>query len=387
MKSKSITLTLGALIFSMFFGAGNVVFPLLIGKVSLEKIPFAMVGLLLTAVGGPLLGLFSATLFHGDSKGFFARAGKIPGLILLGISLALLGPFAVLPRCVIVAYAALSDMLYGMSLTWFSILFGAFVFLASLEKKKVVALLGKILSPILLICLFIIIIRGLMLGGTLPTTSMSSAKAFQTGLFVGYDTMDLIASIFFSSAIWNLVMLELTSKKEPSDSKNILRITLFSGIIGGSFLALVYLGLGYIAALHANTLAGVAPEKYLKTLAYLTMGTSYGKIAGVAVALACLTTVIGLTVTLVELFKKELFPKVFTKNQTLFGCCLLTTIFANLGFSNIMAVIHPVVAICYPAIIALTICNLMHKLVGFHRVKTPVYSIFLVAFLYNCFLA
>ncbi|MBA3238637.1 MAG: branched-chain amino acid transport system II carrier protein [Parachlamydiaceae bacterium] len=111
MKTHYQTFTLSLAIFSMFFGAGNAIFPIILGATSQIQIGWAFIGLFITAIGGPLLGLLGATLFHGRCIEFFNRAGKIPGALLIFVSLALLGPFAVIPRCVTVAYVAFEPIL------------------------------------------------------------------------------------------------------------------------------------------------------------------------------------------------------------------------------------------------------------------------------------
>lgn len=103
----------------MFFGSGNVVFPLLLGQMAGEKIPWALIGLIITAVGAPLLGLLGSVLFEGDCKKFFYRIGIIPGYIVVILLLALLGPIGVMPRCFIVAYGAIVPYFPDLSLWLF----------------------------------------------------------------------------------------------------------------------------------------------------------------------------------------------------------------------------------------------------------------------------
>ena len=108
MKSStfSISWSAGVAIFSMFFGSGNVVFPLLLGAQTGDQVPWALVGLTVTAVGAPLLGLLSSVLFQGDPKAYFYRIGQIPGYFAVLLILGLLGPIGVIPRCFTVAHAA-----------------------------------------------------------------------------------------------------------------------------------------------------------------------------------------------------------------------------------------------------------------------------------------
>jgi len=104
-KIQSNTLSTGLAMFSMFFGAGNVVFPLAMGQYAQDKNFFAILGLLITAVGVPFLGLMSMTLFDGDYRKFFGRIGKIPGFIIALAIMALIGPFGAMPRVIALSYS------------------------------------------------------------------------------------------------------------------------------------------------------------------------------------------------------------------------------------------------------------------------------------------
>lgn len=223
MKSalKVITWTTGIAIFSMFFGAGNVIFPILLGQQAGDQLVFSLSGLLITAIGGPLLGLFAAVLFEGDSKHFYCRIGEYPGYLLVLLLLFLIGPFAAMPRCITVSYAAMQLYFPDMSLLYFSILSGIIMLLCIVKRDFVLGLLGYILSPVLLISLFMIIFKGLFSqNATLLPSEMSSAEAFLNGLEVGYSTMDLLASIFFSAAVWNLLSESLNIATEQDKKIN-----------------------------------------------------------------------------------------------------------------------------------------------------------------------
>ena len=123
-------------IFSLFFGAGNVVFPLLLGTLSGDQNIYATAGLLITSIGGPLIGLFGSILFEGHFKSFYERAGPLLGYFFIIITTALLGPFAVMPRCVVVAYAAVHPFFPSLSLPFFSLISAALVLFLTLKKIK-----------------------------------------------------------------------------------------------------------------------------------------------------------------------------------------------------------------------------------------------------------
>ncbi|MCH9631082.1 MAG: Branched-chain amino acid transport system 2 carrier protein [Chlamydiia bacterium] len=374
-SSKTTWIT-GIAIFSMFFGAGNVVFPLLLGKMCGDQNSYATIGLLLTAIGGPLLGLFGAMLFQGNFKEFFCRIGTAPGYILMIITSLLLGPFAVMPRCLIVSYAALNSFFPGLSLFSFSILSAAVIFLLVFKKNKLLPILGTTLSPILLICLILIIAISFF-GGSETHVEMTPMRALTSGLLVGYDTMDLIASIFFSVSIWSLLKTKLRSEHHP-DTRYETKVFLIAGSFAGVLLGLVYIGFSHVASLHIPLLQNVSSENLLTTLAFSSLGSIFGILANLAIGLACLTTIMSLAVTFTEILRNDFKLKKINHPTWIFIIVVLTALFSNLGFSTIMKIIHPAVEICYPAIIILTICNILYKTCNFKMVKLPVYATFAI---------
>lgn len=365
-------------IFAMFFGAGNVVFPLLLGKLSGDQNGYATIGLLLTSIGGPLIGLFGSILFKGDFKAFFLRTGALGGFILMIISAALLGPIAVMPRCMIVAYAALKPFLFGLPLWGFSLIATVILLLLLLKRTKILTILGSVLSPILIVLLVAIIIRGIVLPGEQVHVEAPQLKMFSLGLLTGYDTMDLIASIFFSVSIWHLLRARLHDKP-----KKVISLTIISGAIAGVLLGLIYVGLSHVTAKNIPLLAGVENQDLLVALSHHLLGNTFGAIANCAVALACFTTIMGLAVTFAEIFRKDFFVGKLSHTWTIVIIMGITALFSNLGFNTIMGIIHPIVALFYPAIIVLTLCNIANKLWGWRPVKIPVAATFIMTLIFG----
>lgn len=366
---KTIRLA-GIAIFSMFFGAGNVIFPLQVGINSGYQTPWALFGLLVTAIGGPLLGLVGATLYQGRCLDFFCRPGRKIGVIFIAVSLLLLGPFAVIPRCFVVAYSSFHAIFQDIPLPVFSLFFGIIALVCCFREKFVLPILGRIFSPILIISLLLIIFFGIYAGTPLIDSNISPTDAFISGLECGYDTMDLIAAIFFSSSIWGLLSLQLKDKSES----NIAKTTIYSGLLGGGILGLIYVGLAFATAFNAEALSGIAPEQLMSTLSFLALGPYMGIIANLAIVVACFTTIVSLSQTIASLCAKEFFPKRINYRQSLTAIILISVSFSLLGFGMINSMIHPLIVVCYPAIIVLTLCNISHKIYGLSWIKTPVYG-------------
>lgn len=382
LKSPTTWIT-GFAIFSMFFGAGNVVFPLLMGVSAKDQNIYANFGLLCTSIGGPLLGLFSALLFQGNFKEFFCRIGKTPGYLLMIITSLLLGPFAVMPRCMVVAYAALDHFLGGISIFTFSLPAAAIIFFMIFKKNNLISILGYILSPILISCLILIIVTAFIYPGTTSSSELTASAAFSYGLVTGYDTMDLIASIFFSVSIWTLLKTRLRKVDHERKPIEEIKVVIASGCFAGILLGLIYSGFSFASSFHAQALQHTKPEDLLSQLAYLTLGPKLGSIANIAIALACITTIMGLAVTFSEILRKDFKLSKMPHSVLVFVLVFTTALFSNLGFEKIMYFIHPTVELFYPSIIVLTICNIGYKLFNFSIVKIPFYTTLLFTAAYK----
>ena len=114
------SLAIGLAMFSMFFGAGNIVFPLALGQYAGDQNFYGMLGLLLTAAFMPIAGVIAMILFDGNYRAFFGRLGRIPGFILALITISLLGPLGSTPRCIALSYTTLHNAFLDMSPSLFS---------------------------------------------------------------------------------------------------------------------------------------------------------------------------------------------------------------------------------------------------------------------------
>ena len=161
-------LVYGFSIFSMFFGSGNLVFPLQIGVETGNRWLIGFLGLFLTGIILPFLGLFVVKLHKGSYADFFGDAGTLARWLLPLFTLSLLGAFGVVPRCIAVAYGGIEHIFPNTSLQLFSMLFCVLCFVMCLSDRIMITLLGKWLTPILLLCLTILIVVGVVKAPTLP---------------------------------------------------------------------------------------------------------------------------------------------------------------------------------------------------------------------------
>ncbi len=375
MKSK--TFSNGMAMFSMFFGAGNITFPLMIGQTVSGGLMYALLGLILTAVVIPFSGLMGITLFDGNYKKFFERIGKIPGMFVVVALLALIGPFGGIPRCISLTYATLQSYLGGMPLLIFSLLGCGVIFLFCFRKNRIIDLIGYVLTPILLISLGTIMVKGLFFSTYSPSVLTETKNPFLHGLIEGYNTMDLLAAFFFSSLICSRLKNQRGGKEITG--KKALIIPVFKAcVVGASLLSIVYIGFSYVAAHYRGELAGITIDQLLGSIGHIVLGPYAGFVVALSIALTCLTTAIALTVICSEFLQKEVFREKldykFCLVIILFGSCLVST----LEFSGIVRLLLPVLKVLYPALLALSLFNILHKLYDFKPVKVPVYTIFTI---------
>lgn len=364
--------------FSMFFGAGNIVFPLAVGLAAGGYNHYAMIGLTISAVLVPFLGLISMTVFDGKYRHFFARIGTVPGMLLAAAILALVGPFGAIPRCITLAYATLALFVPNTSLIWFSIISCIIIFLCAYRRSRLLDLLGYVLTPLLLVSLIIIVTLGIANAPGIPIPTLSPPEAFQLGLVNGYQTMDLLGAFFFSS----VVMACLHHELDPNQTRpyhQLVILALKASILGAGLLILFYVGFSYVAGYNATSLAGTAPQALLGMLALHTLGPFGGIVACVAAALACLTTAVALSAVFAQFLNQDICRETINYPTSLAITLAISFLVSTLDFHGIAAVLTPILHICYPGLIVLALVNLLYKLTGFAPVKTPVYLAFILS--------
>ena len=342
---------MGLALFAMFFGSGNLIFPLAVGQAAGVDWLYASIGFVCTGVLLPFAGVLAMVLYKGNYHDFFAATlGKHLG-VLFGFALITVWiPLGSGPRCITMAYAAIAASSPWVPPLWlFSLLYSAIIYAVVSRRSGIFDILGKFLTPILLLCLGTIVIDGLMepsspIGPTLPHPG--SSEAFTAGLTEGYNTMDLIASFFFSASTIHL----LRKDKEP---QRILPLLVKSGILGITLLSIVYLGLVAVAAMHGPELASVPKDQALIHLAYRFLGPNLTVVAVAAVSLACVTTSVALMMVYSDYLSETLpFSKPDPRSPLFIGMALSFAMSLT-GLEGITQVTSPMLAVFYPILLVL----------------------------------
>lgn len=381
---KSTIVATGLAMFSMFFGAGNVVFPLALGQMAQDSNLYAILGMLITAVGVPFMGLIAMSLFDGDYKKFFNRIGVVPGFLVALVIMGLIGPFGAIPRCVALSYSTAKSFMPNVSLETFSILACALIFLFTFRKNTILEILGYVLTPVLIGSLAIIIIMGLYMAEAQPIGSLNRFEIFLTGLKDGYQTMDLLGAFFFSSVI--IAGLKETLPPGEATPKSLIFTALKASCIGAFLLGASYIGFSYVASYHSLSLSGVPSDELISKISQEVLGPYASIVASIAVAFACLTTAIALSAVFAEYIHYDITLGKVGYIPSLILTLVIAYFVSTLNFMGIAAFLLPILQICYPALIMLCLCNIAYKLYGFNMVKLPVAITFVATLLAFAFL-
>ncbi|TCP30576.1 LIVCS family branched-chain amino acid:cation transporter [Scopulibacillus darangshiensis] len=361
---------IGLMVFALFFGAGNMIFPPELGKESGTEVWTAIFGFLITGVGLPLLGVIAIAISGSNLRDLSNRVHPIFGMIFTAVCYLVIGPFFAIPRTGAVAHEIgitpfLSDSVNpnGWPLFIFSIIFFGITLWLSLNPTKLVDRIGKILTPILLIVIAIIVIKGIIDPIGTPGAPVNDYKGnpFFTGFLNGYLTMDAIASLIFGIIVINTIkQLGVTNKKV------ITRATIGAGVVAAIGLALVYITLAFLGATSREAVGPTSNGGQLLTVvASILYGTTGQLLLGVAITFACLTTAIGLVTSCAEYFNQVL-PKIpykwFVVIFTVFSAFV-----ANIGLTQLIAFSTPVLTAIYPLTIVLIALTFINKLAAVPR--------------------
>jgi len=363
--------TIGLAIFTMLFGAGNIIYPVKAGMMAGDKIYLGFIGFLLTGVLLPIFGLIGMILFDGDYQAFFARIGRVPGFLAILFCMFIIGPMLVMPRCITVPYDMLSPFFPQISLPVFSALFSLLTFLLTYKESKLFDLLGKYMSWVLIGSLGSIIAIGVWFGQTLQPQPLPTSVIFFDQVLQGFQTLDLIGALFFAYVIVRLI--KLNTRQEDLSTKKIALMCLKGGIITGALMTAFYLGFGFLGAYYAHLVnANMNGAEIFRTITLNVVGQHGVMILIISVIIACLSTLLALTTVFAEYLRRDLFHNKISYIHSLMITLTVTTIISNFGLSNILKWGMPVINFGYPIIVAITLCNIAYKLFNIQTIKLPV---------------
>lgn len=362
-KSKDVMIIAFA-VFSMFFGAGNLIFPPYIGVTSGSNWIISFLGFIFSDVGIILISMI-AILRAGSFQAILGRAGKKFGLTLEVIIMLCLGPILVVPRTAATTYEmSIQPLFSSFNPILFSALFFLLVLILTIRPTKVMEILGEFLTPILLLALAILIIKGIISPIGDLNTNIESTELFMTGLTQGYQTMDALATGGITVLIITSFLAKGYSEKET------LGLTIKSSIIAGIGLTLVYCGLAYLGATTSNIYnSSISQTALLINITNSILGNSGTMILSIVVLLACLTTAIGITSVTAKYFEDVTNKKLKYDHIVIF-ICAFSIIISILGVDKIIEFSSPILTVIYPVSIVLILMNCFRKVFT----KTEIYK-------------
>ncbi|MDZ5605865.1 branched-chain amino acid transport system II carrier protein [Bacillus pseudomycoides] len=349
------------MLFALFFGAGNMIFPPALGQGAGTDVWIALFGFVITGVGLPLLGVIAIAL-KGDINALAGRVHPVFALVFIVAIYLCLGVFVSVPRTGTVAYEmAVAPFLptsvvgAGYPLVMFTFIFFAVTFYLALNPSKLVGRIGKVLTPILLAIIAIIVIKALItpMGEFGAPTETYKDPLFK-GFIDGYLTLDGLAALVFGNVVINTL-----KGKGITNKKSIAKVTIVAGIIAALGLLIIYLALAYLGASSVSLGMGENGGVILTNVVHHLFG-SYGTLLlGLAIAAACLTTSVGIVAACGEYFS-ALLPKL-SYQKVVFIFCALAFMVANLGLTQLNALALPILIAIYPIGIVLIVLSLIEN--------------------------
>lgn len=352
-------LSISLLLFAVFFGAGNMIFPPLLGLSSGENMWISISGFIITDVGLSLLAIVAVALAGGSFNKLASRVHPKFAAVFAIIIYLCIGPFFVIPRTGSVSYEVgiaplFQDHWYSMLL--FSFIFFTVVYFLSLNPSKLVDHIGKVLTPILLGIIAIMAIKAILspTGSFVAPVGDYKEIPFFKGFLEGFLTLDAIGALVLSTIVVNAVRQNGIQEKTA-----IAKYTIICGMIAALFLTIVYFLLGYIGASHGSLGQFENGGQLLATIMYQLFGTSGNILLSISIICACLTTAIGVVSAFANYFEGILTNVSYQK--LVLYVCIFSFVISNLGLSLLIDITLPVLMILYPIIIILIFVSFIDK--------------------------
>ena len=365
------TVVITSMLFGMFFGAGNLIFPAKVGLDAGSNMWSAFAGVFVTAVGIPMLAVVGLGLSRSEGVVELSqRVSRKYSLFFCTLLYLTIGPLFAIPRCASTAFSVGAVNLLPQEgerlyLALFSLVFFAVVLYFSLKPGGIMTWIGKWLNPVFLVFLAVLVIAALAkpissISAVTPAENYaSSGSAFFRGFLEGYNTLDALAGLAFG-----IVVIDVVRKNGISQPERVAVNTAKAGIFSCLFMGLIYLFITLICAQSAPVCAGADNGgTVLGTIANHYFRSAGSVLMTLIVTFACLKTAIGLVTSCSKAFV-DMFPKGpgYTVWAVVFS--LVSFGIANFGLTTIVSWCVPVLMFLYPLAITLILLSLAGKFIG-----------------------
>ncbi|WHX28390.1 branched-chain amino acid transport system II carrier protein [Brevibacillus agri] len=362
--SKKEWMLISFMLFSMFFGAGNLIFPPYLGQEAGSLVWSSLLGFVLSAVGLPILGVV-AVAKAGSFHSLASRVHPFFALIFPFLIYVSIGPALAIPRAGSLAFEMgmapfLPEPLVASKLSLFvyTVVFFLIVFWLSLSPSKLVDRFGKLLTPALLALIALIYVKSLVtpLGAMGTPTGKYGTNPIVQGFLDGYLTMDALAALVFGIVIANTLRA-----KGITDTKKLSASMIRAGIGAGLLLTVIYVILGIMGASAASLGKAENGAQLLANMMNQLFGSSGTLILGVIFTVACLCVSIGLVTSCSQYFHGLFGGLPYKGWVTVLS--VLSMIVANMGLTQILTVSVPVLGAIYPVAIVLILLALVERFI------------------------
>ena len=362
-------LLIGSLLFGLFFGAGNLIFPVQMGQEAGSNTLTATIGFLITGVGLPMVGIVASALSKSESLFDMARpiSSRYASIFTCLLYLTI-GPLFAIPRTATVAFEVgihpfISDEYLKLGLFVFSLIFFTFTIYFSLRPGRILEWVGKYLTPLFLALLSILLIATFLkpMGQVNQYVAHGNyaTQPLFTGLLDGYNTMDALASLAFA-----IIIISNIQKLGIKNSRLIAIETCKSGLVSVALMSIIY---GALAYMGATSLGSVSRADNGGSILAMVSSHYFGMTGTILLAaivgIACSKTAIGLITSCSEMFS-EMFPKSISYKKYAVIFTVFSFIIANFGLSNIIQLSIPVLMFLYPLAITLILLSLLTPIIN-----------------------
>lgn len=344
---------IGFALFSMFFGAGNVIFPPFLGMQSGAEWFSGFLCYYTADIGLALLTILAMLKSGSDAQGITQPLGKLPSTMLLTAIVLCIGPLVAIPRTAASTFEmSVAPLFSGVSPIVFSVAFFALIMALCLNESAVVDIVGKLLTPALLIGLLILILVGMIhpIGPIAPAAQIANVPA--SGVLSGYQTMDVLAALLFGT-----IVFKSAEGKGYTEKLKKNRVVVGAGLVASLGLMVVYLGLTYLGATVSTQFDGTTNRSSLVLAIVESLLGHPGRIIfAIVVALACITTAVALVTSSAEYFHQLSGGKVSYRLLVVI-MCVFSGVVSNVGLDLIVAVASPILSIVYPPSLVLILLS------------------------------
>lgn len=344
---------IGFALFSMFFGAGNVIFPPYLGLQSGSEWLLGFVAYYISDIGLAMLTIFVFLRTDGPD-GITGHLGKVPAALLMSVVVLCIGPLVAIPRTAATTFEmSVLPLLPSASSLVVSVIFFALILLLCIKESAVVDIVGKVLTPLLLLGLLVLIVKGIVSPLGTPSDMTWVDSVVSTGLKAGYQTMDVLAAMVFG-----IIILKSAADKGYKDSAERNGVVQGAAILSGVLLLVVYLGLAYLGASVSRIYkTPLTRAELIINIVTLLLGKVGVAVFGIVVALACVTTAVALVSSAASFFCNLSGGKIkYSLLVTII--CVFSAAAANLGLDRIIAFASPILNVVYPPMLVIILLSI-----------------------------